>query len=60
MMTRTNKPPLTEREMQLQPMPGEVELGDARRMAIHFAAVAKLRQEAALRKHVDEKISPRK
>ena len=40
---------LTDQEKQVTPMPGEVGLKDARRMAIHFAAVTKLRLDAANR-----------
>jgi hypothetical protein len=41
--------PLTEREMQTQPLPGEIDPKDARRVARHFAVVEKLRMEAAAR-----------
>lgn len=38
--------PLTDQEKQLQPLPGEVDPKDARRVATHFAAVERLRLDA--------------
>ncbi|HEX7638346.1 MAG TPA: hypothetical protein VF457_08115 [Burkholderiaceae bacterium] len=48
--TNERSQPLTEREMQVTPLPGEVNPQDARRIAKHIATVERLRQEAALRR----------
>ncbi len=44
MMTTNKRPfPMTDQERQITPLPGEVDPRDARRVAIHVAAVARLR-----------------
>lgn len=43
------RPPMTEQEMQVTPLPGEVDPKDAVRLARHFAVVTRLQQEAAER-----------
>jgi hypothetical protein len=48
-MTTRNDRPLSDDDKQTQPMPGEVAPADARRMAQHYAAVGRLKLDAARR-----------